>query len=71
MWESRSDFQGAVGRVENLGLVFQAFHGTVISTALLFADFVFLLRLIRFRPGFLFVGSSWRVPRGNWECSVR
>ena len=34
MWESRSDFQGAVGRVENLVLVFQAFHGTVISTAL-------------------------------------
>ena len=38
MWESRSDFQGAVGRVENLGLVFQAFHGTDISTALLFGD---------------------------------
>jgi hypothetical protein len=34
MWESRSDFQGAVGRVENLELVFQAFHGTVICTAL-------------------------------------
>jgi hypothetical protein len=34
MWESRSDFQGAVGRVENLGLVFQAFHGPGISTAL-------------------------------------
>jgi hypothetical protein len=44
MWESRSDFQGAVGRVENLGLVFQAFHGTDISTALLFADcFVFFV----------------------------
>jgi hypothetical protein len=37
MWESRRcwrDFQGAVGRVENPELVFQAFHGTVISTAL-------------------------------------
>ena len=36
MWEfaAWSDFQGAVGRVENLVLVFQAFHGTVISTAL-------------------------------------
>ena len=33
MWESRSDFQGAGGRVENLLLVFQAFHGTAISTA--------------------------------------
>ena len=43
MWESRSDFQGAVGRVENLGLVFQAFHGTGISTALLFADFCFVV----------------------------
>jgi hypothetical protein len=43
MWESRSDFQGAVGRVENLGLVFQAFHGADISTALFFADLVFLL----------------------------
>ena len=41
MWESRSDFQAAVGRVENLGLVFQAFHGTVISTAL----FSVILRL--------------------------
>jgi hypothetical protein len=28
------DSQGAVERVENLGLVFQAFHGTVISTDL-------------------------------------
>jgi hypothetical protein len=27
------DFQGAVGSVENLGLVFHAFHGTGISTA--------------------------------------
>ena len=27
-------FQGAVGRVENLQLVFQAFHGPGISTAL-------------------------------------
>ncbi len=42
MWESRSDFQGAVGRVENLGLVFQAFHGTDISTALCFCRFPFL-----------------------------
>jgi hypothetical protein len=65
MWESRSDFQGAVGRVENLGLVFQAFHGTVISTD------PFFLRLIRFRPGFPLADSSWRVRRGNWECSVR
>jgi hypothetical protein len=71
MWESRSDFQGAVGRVENLGLVFQAFHRTVISTVLFFADFVFCSWLIRFRPGFLLVGSSWRVPRDNWQCSVR
>jgi hypothetical protein len=71
MWESRSDFQGAVGRVENLGLVFQAFHGTGISTALFCADCVFCSWLIRFRPGFLLVGSSWRVPRDNWECSVR
>ncbi len=29
------DFQGAVGRVENLGLVFHSFHGPGISTALL------------------------------------
>ncbi len=65
LWESRSDFQGAVGRVENLVLVFQAFHGTVISTALCFSW------LIRFRPGFPLAGSSWRVRRGNWECSVR
>jgi hypothetical protein len=50
MWESRSDFQGAVGRVENLGLVFQAFHGTVISTALLFADFVVLFVAHPFSP---------------------
>ena len=71
MWESRSDFQGAVGRVENLGLVFQAFHGTGISTALLFADFIFRSWLIRFHPGFLLVGSSWRAPRDSWECSVR
>jgi hypothetical protein len=42
MWESRSDFQGAVGRVENLVLVFQAFHGAVISTALCFWRFVLL-----------------------------
>src|SRR6266404_144746 len=28
------DFQGAVGRVENLGLVFHSFHGPGISTAL-------------------------------------
>src|SRR5439155_7425230 len=28
------DFQGAVGSVENLGLVFHAFHGPSISTAL-------------------------------------
>ncbi len=28
------DFQGAVGSVENLGLVFHAFHGLGISTAL-------------------------------------
>lgn len=27
------DFQGAVGSLGNLGLVFQAFHGTGISTA--------------------------------------
>jgi hypothetical protein len=65
MWESRSDFQGAVGRVENLVLVFQAFHGAVISTALRFSW------LIRLRPGFPLADSSWRVPRGNWECSVR
>ena len=64
-------FPRAVGRVENLGLVFQAFHGTGISTALLFVDFVFGSWLIRFRPGFLLVGSFWRVPRDNWECSVR
>jgi hypothetical protein len=50
MWESRSDFQGAVGRVENLGLVFQAFHGTVISTALFFADFVFVFVAHPFSP---------------------
>ena len=54
MWESRSDFQGAVGRVENLGLVFQAFHRPDISTALLFlpifvfgrSSSVFTLRLL-------------------------
>jgi len=37
MWKSRGgwrDFQGAVGRVENLGLVFHSFHGPGISTAL-------------------------------------
>src|SRR5438445_498619 len=28
------DFQGAVGRVENLSLVFHSFHGPGISTAL-------------------------------------
>ena len=38
------DFQGAVGRVENLGLVFHAFHRPGISTA------VFLLRSIRHHP---------------------
>lgn len=38
------DFQGAVGRVENLGLVFHSFHGPGISTA------PFLLRSIRHRP---------------------
>jgi hypothetical protein len=27
MWESRQRFPRAVERVENLGLVFQAFHG--------------------------------------------
>ena len=58
MWESRSDFQGAVGRVENLGLVFQAFHGTDISKALFSARFVFCSWLIRFRPGFLPADSS-------------
>ena len=63
MWESRSDFQGAVGRVENLGLVFQAFHGTVISTAPGFCFCAWLF--IRFRPGFPLADSSWRVPRGN------
>ena len=50
MWESRSDFQGAVGRVENLGLVFQAFHGADISTALFFWQFVFLFRVHPFSP---------------------
>lgn len=50
MWESRSDFQGAVGRVENLGLVFQAFHGTDISTALLFCRSVFLFLAHPFSP---------------------
>jgi hypothetical protein len=58
MWESRSDFQGAVGRVENLGLVFQAFHRPVISTALLVCKFWFCSWLIRFRPGFLPADSS-------------
>ena len=73
MWESRrvANFQGAVGRVENLGLVFQAFHGTVISTALFVPILCFCAGLIRFRPGFPLADSSWRVPRGNWECSVR
>jgi|KBSSwiStaDraftv2_1062776.scaffolds.fasta_scaffold74900_2 hypothetical protein len=33
MWESRQRFPRAVGRVENRLLVFQAFHGPVISTA--------------------------------------
>src|SRR5882724_9641644 len=27
--------------------------------------------LIRLRPGFPLADSSWRVPRGNWEYSVR
>jgi hypothetical protein len=27
MWESRSDLQRAVGREDNLSLVFRAFHG--------------------------------------------
>jgi hypothetical protein len=71
MWESRSDFQGAVGRVENLGLVFQAFHGTDISTALFWRFCIFCGRLIRFRPGFLLVDSSWPLPRGNSVYSVR
>src|SRR6266436_9414936 len=31
----RRDFQGTVGRVGNLGLVFHSFHGPGISTALL------------------------------------
>jgi hypothetical protein len=71
MWESRSDFQGAVGRVENLGLVFQAFRGTDISTDLFFDGLCFCSWLIRFLPGFLLVDSSWRAPRGNSGCSVR
>jgi hypothetical protein len=75
MWESRSDFQGAVGRVENLELVFQAFHGTVICTALFLPIVCFFLSaarpLIRFRPGFPFADSSWRVPPGSSGCSVR
>jgi hypothetical protein len=50
MWESRSDFQGAVESVENLGLVFQAFHGNDISTALVFADFVFWFVAHPFSP---------------------
>jgi len=69
MWESRSDFQGAVARVENLGLVFQAFHGTDISTALFFADLCFCSGFIRFH--FLLVDSSWPLPRGNSVYSVR
>ena len=32
------DFQGAVGRVENLISVFHSFHGPVISTALFLLD---------------------------------
>ena len=50
MWESRSDFQGAVGRVENLGLVFQAFHGPVISTALFVLRFLLLFVAHPFSP---------------------
>jgi hypothetical protein len=71
MWESQSDFQGAGGRVENLGLVFRAFHGTDISTALFFVDCCFCSCLIRFRPGFPLAEFSWRVPPDNWGCSVR
>ena len=50
-------FPRAVGRVENLILVFQAFHGPVISTVGLvcFGSLLFLRRsaeTIRFRAGF-------------------
>ena len=70
MWESCRcwrDFQGAAGRVENLGLVFQAFHGTAISTALLAPVLCFCAGLvIRFHLGFPLADFSWRVPRDNW-----
>jgi len=69
MWESRSDFQGAVGRVENLGLVFQAFHRPDISTALFFADLCFWSSFIRFH--FPLADFSWPLPRGNSVYSVR
>jgi hypothetical protein len=49
-------------------LVFQAFHGTDISTALFFGGLYFCSWLIRFLPGFLLVDSFWRAPPGNWGC---
>jgi hypothetical protein len=39
MWESRSDFQGAVGTEENLLSVFLSVHSPVISTAVFFTPF--------------------------------
>ena len=59
------DFQGAVGRVENLGLVFQAFHGTGISTALFLPRFLFLcLSAHAFSP---WLSACWFF----FACSTR
>lgn len=58
MWESRERFPRAVGRVENLGLVFHSFHGPSfprLSGLMWFGSFLLLLRCaaeaIRFRTG--------------------
>ncbi len=66
-------FPRAVERVENLGLVFHAFHGPAFPQLSLFTVFGFCgdRRLIRPRPGFPPVDSSWRAPRGSSGCSVR
>src|SRR5450759_5270735 len=66
-------FPRAVERVENLGLVFHAFHGPAFPQLSLFTVFGFCgdRRLIRPRPGFPPVDSSWRAPRASSGCSVR
>ena len=71
-WSWR-DFQGPVETGESLLLAFHGFHRPVISTALRPAFFRFRAgrHLIRPRPGFPPVDSSWHAPPGSWGYSTR